>query len=79
MVIVFEAQAALTPVGKPVAEPIPVAPVVLCVILVKAVLIHKVGVEDAEPTVLSAETVTVRIFEATAPVQASQDTLAKRL
>ena len=29
MVIVFEAQEAVTPKGKPVAEPIPVAPVVL--------------------------------------------------
>ena len=47
--------AALTPAGNPVAVPIPVAPVVVCVILVKAVLMHKVGVEDAALTVLSAE------------------------
>ena len=52
MVMVLLAQAALTPVGKPVAVPIPVAPVVVCVIAVNAVLIHKVGEEDAAPAVL---------------------------
>ena len=45
IVIVFDAQAAVTPVGKPEAVPIPVAPVVVWVIFgVKAVLIHKVVV-----------------------------------
>ena len=45
MVIVFNDQAAVTPVGKPVAVPIPVAPVVVWVIFGdKAVLIHKVVV-----------------------------------
>jgi hypothetical protein len=34
MVIVLDAQAALTPAGKPVAAPMPVAPVVVCVMLV---------------------------------------------
>ena len=57
MVIVFDAQAAETPVGSPVAVPIPVAPVVVCVMLVKGVLMHKVGVDEAEPTVLFGETV----------------------
>ena len=57
MVIVLEAQLAVTPEGRPVAEPIPVAPVVVCVILVNAVLIHKVGVDEAVPTVLVAVTV----------------------
>ena len=61
MVMVFEAQPAVTPPGNPVAEPIPVAPVVVCVILVSAVLIHKVGVDDAEPTVLAAVTVIVPV------------------
>ena len=32
MVMVLEAQAAVTPEGNPVATPIPVAPWVLCVI-----------------------------------------------
>jgi hypothetical protein len=53
MVIVFDAQAAVMPVGKPVAVPIPVAKVVVRVILGdKAVLIHKVGEYDATPAVL---------------------------
>ena len=48
IVIVFDAQAAVTPAGKPEGVPIPVAPVVVCVILgVKAVLIHKVVVIPA--------------------------------
>ena len=46
IVIVFEAKVAVTPAGNPVAVPIPVAPVVVCVILVKAVLIHSVGVDE---------------------------------
>ena len=52
MVIVFVTHTAVTPVGNPVAAPIPVAPVVACIILVKAVLIHSVGVLDAAPAVL---------------------------
>ena len=61
MVIVFEAHAAVTPAGKPVAVPIPVAPVVVWVILVKAVLIHKVGLELAAPTLLFAVTFMVPV------------------
>ncbi len=57
--MVLLAQAADTPVGKPVAAPIPVAPVVLCVILVNGVSIQSVGVELAVPTVLVGFTVTV--------------------
>ena len=57
MVMVFEDQLAVTPVGNPVAVLIPVAPVVVCVIGSKALLIHKVGVVDAELTVLTAVTV----------------------
>ena len=59
IVIVLLAQAALTPAGNPVAVPMPVAPVVACVIFVKAVLIHKVGVLDAAPAVLAGVGVTV--------------------
>ena len=47
IVIVLEAQAAVTPEGSPVATPIPVEPVVVCVIFVNEVLIHKVGVLEA--------------------------------
>ncbi len=61
MVIVLAAQAAVTPAGKPVAMPIPVAPVVVCVMLVSAVLIQSVGVEEAAPAVISAVTVIVPV------------------
>ena len=58
IVIVLEAQAAVTPAGNPVAVPIPVANVVACVMLVKAVLIHKVGVVEAAAAVILGVTVT---------------------
>ena len=61
IVIVLLAQAAVTPVGKPVAVPIPVAPVVVCVIAVSAVLIHNVGVLEAALTVLLGVTVIVPV------------------
>ena len=61
MLITFAAQAALTPAGNPVAVPMPVAPVVACVILVKAVLIQSVGVEEAAPAVLFGVTVIVPV------------------
>ena len=61
MVMVLDAKAALTPDGNPVAAPIPVAPVVAWVILVNAVLIHKVGVDEAAPTVLLGLTVIVPV------------------
>ena len=61
IVISSDDQDALTPDGKPVAEPIPVAPVVAWVISVNAVLIHNVGVLDATPAVLSAVTVIVPV------------------
>ncbi len=61
MLITFAAHAALTPAGNPVAVPMPVAPVVACVILVKAVLIQSVGVEEAAPAVLFGVTVIVPV------------------
>ena len=61
MVIVLLAQTALTPAGNPVAVPMPVAPVVACVMAVRAVLIHKVGVLDAAPAVLAGVTVIVPV------------------
>lgn len=61
MVIVFPAHEAETPAGSPVATPIPVAPVVEWVITGNNVLIHKVGVEEATETVLSALTVMVPV------------------
>ena len=59
IVIVLDAQEAVTPPGRPVAVPIPVAPVVVCVIAVRAVLMQRVGVEEAAPTVLFDVTVIV--------------------
>jgi hypothetical protein len=50
------AQAAVTPVGKPVAVPIPVAPVVVRVMLVSATSRQTIGSENV-PTVLAAVTV----------------------
>ena len=61
IVIVFDVHKAVTPEGNPVAVPIPVAPVVVCVIAVIAVLIQTVGVDDALLTVLTAETVIVPV------------------
>ena len=57
----MEAHAAVTPAGKPVAVPMPVAPVVACVMLVNAVLIQRVGVLDAVPAVLAGVTVIVPV------------------
>ena len=61
IVMVLAAHAAVTPAGKPVAAPMPVAPVVVCVIGVKAVLIHSVGVDEATLAVLLAVTVIVPV------------------
>ena len=61
MVMVFEAHAAVTPAGSPVGAPIPVAPVVVWVMLVSAVPIQRVGVEDAAPAVILALTVIVPV------------------
>lgn len=57
--MVLDANDAVTPAGKPDGVPIPVAPVVVNVILVSAVLIHTVGLLDAALTVLVPATVTV--------------------
>jgi hypothetical protein len=57
----FEAHAAFTPVGNPVGDPIPVAPVVEWVILTIRVLIQRVGVDDAPPAVIFGVTVMVPV------------------
>ena len=69
MVMVFDAHVAVTPVGNPVAVPIPVAPVVVCVISMSAVLIHNVGVVLAALTVLFGVTVIVPLMVFVPPVQ----------
>ena len=61
IVMVFDAHDAVTPAGSPVAVPIPVAPVVVCVMAVSAELIQSVGVEDAALTVLFGVTVMVPV------------------
>ncbi len=61
IVIVLLAHAAVTPDGKPVAVPIPVAPVVICVMFVNEVLIHNVGDELAAPAVLDGVTMMVPV------------------
>ena len=64
MVIVLDAKLADTPAGNPLAPSkpsllMPVAPVVVCVMFVSAVLMHNVGVDDAALAVLLGVTVTV--------------------
>src|SRR5215218_1428634 len=60
MVMVLPANAAVTPPGKPVGVPMPVAPVVVCVMDVRAVLIQSAGEDEAVPTVLRGFTVKSR-------------------
>ena len=60
------AHVAETPPGKPLAPAtpsllMPVAPVVVWVIAVNAVLIHNVGVDDGAPAVLAGVTVIVPV------------------
>ena len=59
--MVFAAQLAVTPAGNPAATPIPVAPVVVWVMFVIAVLIHTVGVDDGAETVLGVVTMIVPV------------------
>ena len=61
IVIVLPDQAAETPVGNPVAVPIPVALVVEWVIFVKAVFTVSVGVVDAAAAEQAAFTVIVPV------------------
>ncbi|MBV6485826.1 MAG: hypothetical protein KFKLKKLM_02428 [Flavobacteriales bacterium] len=61
IVMVFPANPTETPAGKPVAAPMPVAPVVVCVMFVIAVLIHTVGELEAGVTVLFGVTVIVPV------------------
>ncbi|GDX46983.1 hypothetical protein LBMAG24_23110 [Bacteroidota bacterium] len=60
IVITLDNQTAVTPAGKFVAVPIPVAPVVAIVIdEVKAVFTESVGLDDAVAAVLRVQDVTV--------------------
>ena len=59
--ITLLAQAAVTPVGKFVAVPMPVALVVVCVIFVITVLTVNVGLDDAAAAAQAADTVIVPV------------------
>ena len=59
IVITLLAQAAVTPAGKPVAVPMPVALVVTCVIFVKTVFTVSVGLDDAAPAAQADVALTV--------------------
>ena len=61
IVIVFPDHAADTPAGKPVGVPIPVAPVVVCVILGDKVVLIQRFVVIPEVTVFDGVTVIVPI------------------
>jgi len=62
MVMVLDPKEAVTPEGKPVAVPMPVAPVVVKVMGAgSAVLIQSVGEDEAAPTVLFGVTVIVPV------------------
>ena len=61
IVITLPDQAAVTPVGKPVAVPIPVALVVVCVIFVNTVFTVSVGVVDAAAAEQVAFTIIVPV------------------
>ena len=61
MVTVLEAQDAVTPLGRPVAVPIPVAPVVIYVTAVRGLPKTTFGAEEAAETVLSGVTVIVPV------------------
>ena len=52
-------QEAVTPAGNPEGLPIPVAPVVVCVIFVKTVFIVSVGLDDAAPAEQAGVALTV--------------------
>ena len=61
IVMVFAAHDAVTPAGRFVGAPIPVAPVVVWVIAVSAVLMHKVGVDEGALAVFAGVTVMVPV------------------
>ncbi len=61
IVIVLLLKVAVTPVGKPVTVPMPVAPVVEIVTGVKGALIHNVGVAEGGAAVFKGFTVIVPV------------------
>ena len=64
--IVLAAHVAVTPAGRPVATPIPVAPVVACVLLID-VLIHNVVVDTVVAVLSGVTTIVPVAFTAPQP------------
>ena len=63
IVITLPAHEAVTPAGRPVGVPIPVAPVVVMVIGVSVVLMQSVGEDEGVPAVLiGVTTIGVTLF-----------------
>ena len=61
MVIESFAHVAVTPAGSPVAVPIPVAPLVVCIILFKVDCRHIVGMADGALTVFFGFTLIIPV------------------
>ena len=68
IVIVFDAHVAVTPEGRPVGAPMPVAPVVACVMAGSAVWIHTVGAKEATEAVFVGVTERVAVAVAVQPL-----------
>ena len=69
IVITSANQEAVTPAGKPVEVPIPVAPVVAIVIFVMVVFTKSVGLEDAVAAVLRLQVVNDTSFPYDVPAE----------
>ena len=69
IVITSADQEAVTPAGKPVAVPIPVAPVVAIVIFVMVVFTKSVGLEDAVAAVLRVQVLNDTSFPYDVPAE----------
>ena len=69
IVITSADQTAVTPEGKPVAVPIPVAPVVDIMIFVKVVFTNSDGLDDAVPAVLRVQVVNDTSFPYDVPAE----------
>ena len=69
IVITSADQEAVTPEGKPVAVPMPVAPVVDIMIFVKVVFTKSDGLDDAVPAVLRVQVVNDTSFPYDVPAE----------
>ena len=67
IVITSADQDAVTPAGKPVAVPMPVAPVVAIVIFVKVVVTGSVGLDEGVPAVFGVHVTVIVPVASTLP------------